>query len=125
MNRPLRKEESLRNFRRPHNRKKLWYRLSTVCALQLVAIFLLLAPNAPVSKAGATRPFTINITPFLNCVEVDSATGALTAYFGYESFEADAVQIPVGGDNRFLPPPANRNQPTMFYLGLHERAVTV
>lgn len=73
----------------------------------------------------ATSALAFNIRPFLSCIDVNSTDGTTTAYFGYESKEADAVQIVVGGTNRFLPTPSNREQPVQFYPGLHERAFRV
>lgn len=63
-----------------------------------------------------------NIKPSLSCIDVDEATNTVTAYFGYESFERTPIELPVGATNRFLPNPADRGGPTIFYPGLHERA---
>ena len=68
---------------------------------------------------------TYTITPFLTCVDVNSATNTMTAYFGYESREQAIVQVLVGNDNRFVPSPANRGEPTLFLPGLFERAFRV
>jgi hypothetical protein len=69
---------------------------------------------------ASAQNFRIN--PFLSCVDVDSNTNTVTAYFGYESFERDVIELVVGTNNRFLPNPADQGQPTSFYFGLHERA---
>ena len=69
---------------------------------------------------ASAQNFRIN--PFLSCVDVDSSTNTVTAYFGYESFERDVIDLVVGTNNRFLPNPADQGQPTFFYFGLHERA---
>ncbi len=73
----------------------------------------------------ATGAFAFNITPFLTCVAYDPAAGMTTAYFGYESFEQSIITIPVGSDNRIIPDPPNRNQPTLFFPGYFEKAFRV
>ena len=78
---------------------------------------LLLIPLL-LSSAAVAQNF--NITPFLSCV-VTNPGGSITAYWGYESFEQNAVQILVGQDNQFVPPPAAQNQPILcFYLAIAE-----
>jgi Putative Ig domain len=67
----------------------------------------------------------VNITPFLTCVVNDPVAAATTAYFGYESFEQSIVTIPIGSDNRFIPDPPSRNQPTLFLPGYFEKAFRV
>ena len=92
-----------------------------------VALLGLLGAQRPdtVWSKSATSAAQFRITPFLSCIDVNDTTGIITAYFGYESKEADAVQIIVGADNRFVPAPPNRDQPIQFYPGLHERAFRV
>jgi len=72
---------------------------------------------------GAFAAF--NVTSFLSCIVNDPVAGTITAYFGYESFEPAAVTIPFGSDNRFVPPPANRSQPSLFLPGYHEKSFRV
>ncbi len=93
-------------------------------ALCLAGLLFTQGPASAWSKP-ATSAFAFNIRPFLSCIDVDPTASTITAYFGYESKEADAVQIIVGGENRFLPSPSNREQPIQFYPGLHERAFRV
>jgi hypothetical protein len=76
----------------------------------------------PVLLAGAALAQNFNIRPFITCVNVDPATSAVTAYWGYESFEPNIVQILVGQDNQFVPPPASQGQPVLFFPGYHEKA---
>src|SRR5258708_20567383 len=73
----------------------------------------------------ATGAFAFNITPFVHCVAYDPAAGMTTDYFGYESFEQSIITIPVGSDNRIIPDPPNRNQPTLFFPGYFEKAFRV
>jgi hypothetical protein len=75
--------------------------------------------------ATSTFAFQFDITPFLNCVTVDPATAQTTAFFGYESHEQSVISIPVGTDNRIIPDPTNRNQPTLFVPGYFEKAFRV
>jgi len=75
--------------------------------------------------ASAVRAQPPSITPFLTCVTPNPQTNTLTAYFGYESSEQAIVQVMVGNDNRFVPNPANRGQPTLFLPGYFEKAFRV
>lgn len=40
-----------------------------------------------------------------------------TAFFGYENISESIMTRPVGAENRFIPPPENRGQPTTFEVG--------
>ena len=91
----------------------------------LVAGLLALAINT--AHAGPSRG-SYDITPFLTCIVPDvpdDPTSGFTAYFGYESREASIVQILVGADNRFIPNPAARGQPELFFPGYAEKAFRV
>jgi hypothetical protein len=72
--------------------------------------------------AGSAMAQNFQITPFLSCVNVDPTTSAVTAFWGYESLEQNVVQILVGQDNQFVPPPAAQGQPVLFFPGYHDRA---
>lgn len=76
----------------------------------------------PILFAASAFAQNFNITPFLTCVNVDPATSTVTAYWGYESFEQNIVQILVGQDNQFVPPPASQGQPVLFFPGYHDKA---
>jgi hypothetical protein len=54
------------------------------------------------------------LTPILECVESTSGGGFL-AHFGYDNPNSDPVVAPL--ENAFMPPPANRGQPTVFKPG--------
>jgi hypothetical protein len=82
--------------------------------------FILLLGAAAVSLSSAQAQF--KIAPFLTCVTHDTTAGTVTAYFGYESFEQSIINIPVGSNNRIIPDPADRNQPTLFFPGYFEKA---
>jgi hypothetical protein len=73
----------------------------------------------------APAAFALNITPFLTCVTVDHIANQATAYLGYESFEQSIIQITVGSNNRIIPDPPDRNQPTLFLPGYFEKAFRV
>lgn len=64
------------------------------------------------------------LSPLLECVQ-DNGDGSYTAYFGYVNPNSAAVTISVGKDNRLVPPPEVRGQPTTFQPGRHSRAFTV
>lgn len=68
-------------------------------------------------------PFPYRIGVFVSCVSNNGATYSAT--FGYESEDTETTTIPVGIENRFLPAPDDRGQPTVFEPGNHEQAFTV
>jgi hypothetical protein len=72
--------------------------------------------------AGCATAQTFNINPFLSCVAVDPVSHAITAYWGYESFEANIVQVQIGQDNQFIPAPAAQGQPILLFPGYHDKA---
>lgn len=82
---------------------------------------VLLAGLMAVLKCNAAP----NIRPFVTCMSVDAANSTASYYFGYESFEQTVTSIPAGAENRIVPPPANRNQPTLFLPGYFEKAFRV
>ena len=61
-------------------------------------------------------PTPQKVSPILECV-ADNGDGTYTAYFGYKNPNAFAVTIPVGPDNKFVPAPQDRGQPTTFQPG--------
>lgn len=64
------------------------------------------------------------LSPLLECVQ-DNGDGSYTAYFGYVNPNSTVVTISIGKDNRLVPPPEVRGQPTTFQPGRHSRAFTV
>lgn len=83
-------------------------------------LLLLLAAALPNLAPAQAQ---LKITPFVHCV--DSGPSGITYYIGYESFEQSVAQFPFGSNNRFIPDPAERQQPTLFFPGLHERAFRI
>lgn len=73
------------------------------------------------------------VRPLLSCVAPKLITAAdfigwhegYVAWFGYNNSRGPAVDIPVGSANAFLPPPADRGQPTSFPLSIDRSAVSV
>lgn len=98
--------------------------LNWAISLGLAFLLCFQLPGAGFSKS-ANAAMQFQITPFLSCVEPGATEGEIIAYFGYESLEAAVTQIIVGGDNRFIPPPNNRQQPILFFPGYHEKAFRV
>jgi hypothetical protein len=64
------------------------------------------------------------VRPILECV-VANADGSYTAFFGYQSDNPAAVDIPAGPDNRFQPTPQYRGQPEAFLPGRVQYAFSV
>jgi serine protease len=68
------------------------------------------------------RPFAdwnqvqLNVVPRFECVET-VATGSRSAVFGFTNPNTNAVSLPIGTQNTFVPAPANRGQPTSFASG--------
>jgi hypothetical protein len=56
------------------------------------------------------------VRPILECV-ADHGDGTYAAYFGYKNDNDYAVDIPIGGHNKFTPAPQDRGQPTTFQPG--------
>ena len=78
----------------------------------------LVAGAAVAAPAGAQFAHPA-ITGQLHCVNLDPPAKRVTLLFGYTSAEPGPVTIPVSGDNRLVPNPANRGQPTVFLPGEH------
>lgn len=97
--------------------------LNWAITLGLAFLLCFQLPGAGFSKSTKAA-VQFQITPFLSCVEPGGA-GETIAYYGYESFEEEVKQIIVGSDNRFIPSPADRNQPLLFFPGYHEKAIRV
>ncbi|MFN8535369.1 MAG: hypothetical protein U0556_17665 [Dehalococcoidia bacterium] len=101
---------------------------SAIGALLVLLIFALLgvpqptgaAPVAPNSESEfAEEPILTHgrfgVRPILDCVE--PVSGGVRAYFGYKNPNSNAVQIPVGIHNFFVPAPIDRGQPERFQPG--------
>ena len=63
--------------------------------------------------------------PLADCVTQGSDPSRLQAWFGYRNADPAAVVIPIGPDGFFLPPPADRGQPTTFDPGEFHRVFFV
>jgi PKD repeat protein len=75
------------------------------------------AVSTPVTKnITITGPAVKPVRPILECVSY-LGNGKFRAFFGYENQNNYTVAIPVGRNNRFVPDPANRGQPTLFLPG--------
>jgi hypothetical protein len=81
---------------------------------------LLLPPHSVTLLVAAERP----VRPVLECV-APNADGSYTAYFGYKNDNLVPVSLPIAGQNRFSPLPAERGQPTNFAPGRQVRVFSV
>ncbi|HEX7027762.1 MAG TPA: S8 family serine peptidase [Gammaproteobacteria bacterium] len=76
------------------------------------------------------RPFgfwddiVFNVVPVFTCVS-RRPHGTYAGVFGYENPNDQAVTIPVGPNNNFLPDAENRRQPTTFFPGRHDNALSL
>jgi len=64
------------------------------------------------------------VRPFVTCIDRQGPR-QWTARFGYVNPNPFPVVIPIGLDNRFLPNPRDRGQPTVFAPGTHSAAFEV
>jgi collagen triple helix repeat protein len=71
-------------------------------------------------QAYSQAVFQPSVKPIFHCVTWHVDTGILDTYWGYVSTYATPVTIEPG-NNFFFPGPPNRNQPTVFYPGVHDR----
>ncbi|MFL6097468.1 MAG: hypothetical protein ACJ71Y_18615 [Blastococcus sp.] len=78
-----------------------------------------LTAAAPAAAAGKD-PVTVQV----QCVW-DNGDGTRTAVWNYTSTSSQAVDVPVGTDNRFTTQPDDRGQPTHFLPGVHLNAWVV
>ena len=83
--------------------------------------------QTPTATATATATPTstpvigLPLQPLFNCIEPITG-GGFIAYFGYNNPNDVAVAIPIGANNRFIPTPEDRGQPTNFLPGQHMQA---
>lgn len=61
---------------------------------------------------------TDRVRPIVECVDRTS-DDAWIAYFSYQNPNDDAVEVPIGVDNRLDPPVADGSQPSMLSAGTH------
>jgi hypothetical protein len=62
--------------------------------------------------------------PQLDCVD-NNLDGTFTAHFGYANDWGHVIQVPIGSQNKFLPAPQDRGQPTIFLEGLMPNQVAL
>lgn len=75
-----------------------------------VIAFLLASMISPAVRAQ-------DVWPVVSCVRHDEAAGTVSAVFGFINHEQSSTLLSVGSRNFFDPPPANRDQPTVFAPG--------
>jgi hypothetical protein len=81
------------------------------------AALALVGALAQAGRAQADRAVYVQYEGFIK-----NSNGTLTVSFGYFNLNDTDVTIEAGERNGFLPPPANRNQPTTFLKGRHRFA---
>jgi hypothetical protein len=84
-----------------------------------VGVYLGVVPACP--ARFQFRAVTPGVTPIVNCVTYNADTNVLGVFFGYSSTYTTAVTIPAGNNNFFFTGDSNRNQPTVFEPGVHDR----
>jgi len=82
-----------------------------------------------VAAANSAASPQNHLTPILNCIDVNG-DGSITAHFGYSNSWTNQVTVPAGktsggGQNWFLPDPADRGQPSQFAPGTYNDVFTV
>lgn len=71
-----------------------------------------IAEQLNASRGHDSRPMIFGLT----CCE-KLPDGMRKVWFGYNNPNSKAIDIAVGNDNKFTPPPFDRNQPTTFKAG--------
>ena len=82
--------------------------------IAIVSLFILVWAGPAYSQM---QPF---VKPLQPCVSYDSDTHVLDTYWGYVSTYVTPVTLGLN-ENFFFSGPQDRNQPTVFYPGVHER----
>ena len=82
-----------------------------------------------VAVTGSAAAPQNHLTPILNCIDVNG-DGSITAHFGYSNSWTNQITVPAGktsggGQNWFLPAPADRGQPSQFDPGTFSDVFTV
>ena len=65
--------------------------------------------------------FEPKVVPIIDCVTSHPDTGQLDVFFGYASSYTEPITLAIGSRNFFFPGAQNRNQPTVFHPGVHDR----
>jgi hypothetical protein len=73
------------------------------------------------SVAVADAQFVPRVVPTVDCVTFHPETNIVEVFFGYASSHAEPVVLEFGESNFFAAGDANRNQPTVFQPGVHDR----
>jgi len=107
---------------RPGTTLRLRARRWAIVALGVTAVML-------VAVTGSAASPQNHLTPILNCIDVNG-DGSITAHFGYSNSWTNQVNVPAGktsggGQNWFLPAPADRGQPSQFDPGTFSDVFTV
>jgi hypothetical protein len=107
---------------RPGTTLRLRARRWAIVALGVTAVML-------VAVTGSAASPQNHLTPILNCIDVNG-DGSITAHFGYSNSWTNQVTVPAGktsggGQNWFLPAPADRGQPSQFQPGTFSDVFTV
>ena len=107
---------------RPGPTLRLRARRWAVVALGVTAVML-------VAVTGSAAAPQNHLTPILNCIDVNG-DGSITAHFGYSNSWTNQITVPAGktsggGQNWFLPAPADRGQPSQFQPGTFSDVFTV
>src|SRR5688572_25135152 len=87
---------------------------SALLKASILCLLLLLLPCQVYSQIQPT------VKPILHCITFDQTTRMADTYWGYVSTHTTPVTIGAN-DNFFYPGVLNRNQPTVFQPGIHDR----
>ena len=82
------------------------------------------APGSAESKATASRtsPACLPVQPVAECI--DLAVDGFRATLGYNNPNEFEIKVAVGGQNGFVPTPADRGQPNSFFPGRNRGVFT-
>jgi hypothetical protein len=99
--------------------------LGTIAAVLFLVMSADVIGQLPTEMANRRRAHGGDVAPVYEGWE-PSKDGTVTMYFGYFNRNyQEHVDIPIGPNNSFDPAPADRGQPTYFYVNRHKKGLAI
>jgi hypothetical protein len=100
-------------------------RVSTIAAVCILIMSAELLAQLPPEMANRRQAHGADVAPVYEGWEPNK-DGTVTLYFGYMSRNyEEQVDIPIGPNNSFEPAPADRGQPTHFYVNRQKKGLAI